>query len=56
MDLHRAFDTVWHEGFLYKLKENKIGRKLFTVIKDMYICSSVKIDNMYSDFFLIKKG
>ena len=53
VDLHRAFDTVWHEGLLYKLKENKIGRKLFTVIKDMYSCcqSYVKIDNMYSDFF-----
>jgi hypothetical protein len=53
VDLHRAFDTVWHEGLLYKLKENKIGRKLFTVIKDMYSCcqSYVKIYNMYSDFF-----
>jgi hypothetical protein len=51
--LHRAFDTVWDEGLLYKLKENKIGRKVFTVIKDMYSCcqSSVKNDNMYSDFF-----
>jgi hypothetical protein len=46
VDLRRAFDTVWHEGLLYKLKGNKIGRKLFTVIKDMYSCcqSSVKID------------
>ena len=53
VDLRRAFDTVWREGLLYKLKGNKIGRKLFTVIKDMHSCcqSSVKIYNMYSDFF-----
>jgi hypothetical protein len=51
--LRLAFDTVWHEGLLYKLKENTICRKLFTVIKDMHSCcqSSIKIDNMYSDFF-----
>ena len=38
VDLRRAFDTVWHEGLLYKLKESKIGKKMFDIIKDMYSC------------------
>ena len=58
VDLRRAFDTVWHEGLLYKLKESKIGKKMFDIIKDMYSCcqSAVKLDNEYSEFFEINKG
>ena len=58
VDLRRAFDTVWHDGILYKLMQNGIGLKFFTIIKDMYKCcqSAVKIDNEYSDFFEIDRG
>jgi len=53
VDLRRSFDTVWHDGLLYKLMENGIGLTFFTVIKDMYkSCqSAVKIENEYSHFF-----
>ena len=58
VDLRRAFDTVWHEGILYKLRENNVGLKLFNIIKDMYRWSesSVKIENKFSDFFRIDRG
>ena len=36
VDFRRAFDTVWHNGLLYKLKENNIGKKLYEVIQNMY--------------------
>ena len=29
VDLRRAFDTVWHDGLLYKLMENGIGLNKF---------------------------
>ena len=58
VDLRRAFDTVWHDGLLYKLRENCIGSKSFSIIKDMYSCcqSSVKIENNFSEFFEINRG
>ena len=58
VDLRRAFDTVWHEGILYKLRENHVGLKLFNIVKDMYKCceSAVKIENKFSDFFRIERG
>ena len=58
VDLRRAFDTVWHDGILYKLRENSIGSKAFTIIKDMYKCcqSSIKIENQFSEFFEINRG
>ena len=33
LDLSKAFDRVWHDGFLYKLKCNGIDDNLFKLIK-----------------------
>ena len=33
LDLSKAFDRVWHEGLLYKLKNNGIDGNLFKLIK-----------------------
>ena len=33
LDLSKAFDRVWHDGLLYKLKNNGIGGNLFKLIK-----------------------
>ena len=33
MDISKAFDRVWHEGLLYKLKSNGINGPLLTLIK-----------------------
>ena len=32
----KAFDSIWHQGLLYKLLKYKIGGKLFVVISNMY--------------------
>ena len=33
LDLSKAFDRVWHDGLLYKLKSNGIDGNLFRLIK-----------------------
>ena len=58
VDLRRAFDIVWHDGLLYKLMQNGIGKIFFTIIRNMYKCCqlAVKIENEYSDFFKVDRG
>ena len=35
LDLSKAFDSVWHNGLLYKLLKTGIGKKLYCAIKNM---------------------
>ena len=58
VDLRKAFDSLWHNGLLYKLKQNGIGNRFYKVISDMYSSSfsAVKIDNEYTVFFMLKRG
>ena len=37
-DISKAFDKVWHEGLLHKLKENGINGPLLNVLED-FLCS-----------------
>ena len=34
LDISKAFDNVWHEGFLFKLKQNDTSGNLLNVITD----------------------
>ena len=34
LDISKAFDNVWHDGLLFKLKNYGISGFLFTIIKD----------------------
>ena len=34
VDISKAFDKVWHEGLLFKLKQNGISGNLLNVITD----------------------
>ena len=33
LDISKAFNKVWHEGLIYKLKQNGISGKLLNIIK-----------------------
>ena len=33
-DISKAFDSVWHEGIIFKLKQNGISSKLLSVLSD----------------------
>jgi hypothetical protein len=53
-----VFDTVWHQGLLYKLKAAGVRTKFYNIIQNMYskteVC--VKIDNNRTYFFNSKLG
>ena len=34
LNISKAFDKVWHEGLIFKLKQNGISAKLLNLIKD----------------------
>jgi hypothetical protein len=57
LDVQQAFDKVWNEGLLYKLK-SKLAEQLYLVLKsyleEQYF--QVKIDDTLSDYHLIKAG
>ena len=59
LDVKKAFDTVWHDGLLYKLhQELGLDGKMFHWLKS-YLTgrrSKVKVGNAYSDWFDILCG
>ena len=34
MDIFKAFDKVWHEGIIFKLKQNSISDDLLNILSD----------------------
>ena len=38
LDISKAFEKIWHEGLLHKLKENGINGPLLNVLED-FLCS-----------------
>ena len=34
LDISKAFDKVWHEGIIFKLKQKGISGKRFSVLSD----------------------
>ncbi len=58
VDLKKAFDSVWHDGLLYKLLQIGIGGKTFDVIQSMYRNSrcAVKIGHLRTAFFQQGRG
>ena len=57
VDFKKAFDSIWHEGLLYKLLERGIGGKTY-IIKSMYSNNTcaVKIGKKLTDFFQQSRG
>ena len=49
VDFLKAFDTVWHVGLLYKLRNSGVSNLFYNVIKNMYenTLLSVKVNNIH---------
>ena len=43
LDISKAFDRVWHEGLLFKLRQNGISGELITLIKDFLSCRKQRV-------------
>ena len=51
VDFKKAFDSIWHEGLLYKLIESGVGGKTYNIIKSMYTNKyAVKIGKKHISF------
>ena len=52
LDISKAFDKVWHEGLIFKLKQNGISGKLLKFFES-YLYNRkqrVMINGSYSDY------
>ena len=58
LDISKAFDKVWHEGLIFKLKQNGISGSLLTLFEN-YLCNRkqrVVLNGSCSHFFTIESG
>ena len=58
LDISKAFDKVWHEGLIFKLRQNGISGKLLTFFES-YLNNRkqrVILNGFYSDFSSIESG
>ena len=58
LDISKAFDKVWHEGLLFKLKQNGISESLLELLGS-YLQNRkqrVVINGSYSDYASIESG
>ena len=58
LDISKAFDKVWHEGLIFKLKQNGISGKLLKFFES-YLYNRkqrVMINGSYSDYASIESG
>ena len=58
LDFSKAFDTVWHDGLLYKLHKNGINGKVWNLIDNIYRKIYCTIDNnkILTDLIHIRRG
>ena len=58
LDISKAFDRVWHEGLLFKLRQNRILGELITLIKDFLSCRKqrVVLNGQHSSWTDVKPG
>ena len=53
VDFRKAFDSVWHDGLLYKLLEINVGGNFYDLMKSLYYNStgSVRIGDSQTQSF-----
>ena len=58
LDISKAFDKVWHEGLLYKLKQNSRSGNLLNIVKDFLSLRKqrVVLNGQYSTLVSIEAG
>ena len=58
VDFRKAFDSVWHDGLLYKLLQNNVGGNFYNLIKSLYYNStgSIRIGNNQTRPFQYARG
>ena len=58
LDLSKAFDRVWHDGLLYKLKSSTIDSNLFKLIKSSLNnrCQRLVLNSQSSVWKLVTAG
>ena len=57
VDFRKAFDSVWHDGLLFKLLQYNVGGKFVSLIKSLYANStcSVRLGSKKNAIFSIRK-
>ena len=58
LDISKAFDRVWHDGLLFKLKQNAVSGNLFQLVKIFLSCrfQRVLLNGQTSDWETIQAG
>ena len=58
VDFRKAFDSVWHDGLMYKLLQINVGGSFYKIIKSLYSNStcSVTIGNSQTRSFQCSRG
>ena len=58
LDISQAFDRVWHEGLIFKLKQNGVEGKALNIIKSFLAdrVQRVVLDGQTSDWVPIEAG
>jgi len=58
IDFKKAFDSIWHEGLLYKLLKNNVNGNFYKLIKNLYSKSScyIKLGSKRTKSFRYARG
>ena len=58
LDISKAFDKVWHEGLIFKLKQNGISGNLLKTLTDFLNCRNqrVTINGQHSSWTSVEAG